>query len=203
MPMDVPKRGDLRAAPPAVHAVVVDVAELPFLMVDGHGSPTSGPDFQQAIDALYAVAHSLQDPTVEPQNPPLEALWWWDEKTPPYPPNEREWRWTLMLRIPRVVGKDMLEAAKTRARTGMALPALDKVRAERFREGRCMEMLHVGPYSREIQTIGRLHEDLRRAGFVPAGKHHEIYLTDPRDADPEAIRTLLRQPVRWMDEEQA
>lgn len=189
--------------PPTQHAVVVDVAELPFLMVDGHGSPSSGPEFQQAIDALYAVAHSLHDPMARAQNPPLEALWSWDDANPLYQGAQHEWRWTLLLRLPRPITDDGLEAAKARARKVMTLPALDKVRAERWREGRCMELLHVGPYNRERETIARLHADMRRAGFVPAGKHHEIYLTDPRDADPEELRTLLRQPVKWTDEGQA
>ena len=55
-----------------------------------------------------------------------------------------------------------------------------KVRLERFKEGRCAQILQVGPYSAEGPTIQKLHEFIKAEGYVLRGWHHEIYLGDPR-----------------------
>ncbi len=71
-----------------------------------------------------------------------------------------------------------------------------ELRLEPFAEGLAAQILHVGPYAAEAPTIARLHAFLVEQGYVPHGRHHEIYLGDPRRSAPERLRTLLRQPVR-------
>lgn len=181
---------------PAVR--VVDVPESLFLQIDGAGGPSSS-TFQRALDALTDTAHTLRNGgPIEP----LEALWWWGDPNGPPPPDDREWMWTLMIRQPETVTQKRLRDAilSLRERHG---PVLDGLRIARMREGRCLEATHVGPYSRELPTLDVLHREMRRMGYVPAGKHHEIYLDDPTRTPPEKLRTLVRQPVRWTDETQA
>jgi hypothetical protein len=75
-------------------------------------------------------------------------------------------------------------------------PALDRIRFERFDEGLSAQIMHVGPYSEEAPTIERLHAFVRENGYELRGKHHEIYLGDPRRTAPERLKTVLRHPVR-------
>ncbi|GLI31165.1 hypothetical protein BCONGLO52_20060 [Brachybacterium conglomeratum] len=63
--------------------------------------------------------------------------------------------------------------------------------------GRCLQTLHIGPYDEEGPVLERMHhEEIPSRGLAMTGRHHEIYLGDPRRAAPERLRTILRQPVR-------
>jgi hypothetical protein len=74
------------------------------------------------------------------------------------------------------------------------LAAGSKARVEAFTEGPAAQVLHVGPYADEAPVIENLHRFIHDSGFSLAGKHHEIYLSDPRKADPAKLRTIIRQP---------
>lgn len=186
---------------PKGHAVAVDVPEESFLMLDGAGSPTSSNAFQDAIGALYSVAYSLKFAMKKADRGrdfavmPLEALWWWDDpKRSFHEGPEKDWRWTLMIRQPDFVTARDVEAAIEDAT--LKTPLAAKVRFGRYREGRSLQIMHVGPYKDEWPTIQRLHADIETAGYVKSGKHHEIYLGDPRRSKPENLKTVVRQPVR-------
>lgn len=137
------------------------------LMVDGRNGP-DGPEFRAAVAALYALADGT-----------LEGLWDSGESATFDLADPAGWRWTLLLPAP----------------DGVAPPAGGPVRAERFDEGPCAQILHVGPYEAEAPTIARLEAWMAEHGRRPAGRHHEIYLDDPRTTDPARLRTLIRQPV--------
>lgn len=70
------------------------------------------------------------------------------------------------------------------------------LRFESYREGLAVQIMHIGPYSAEEPTIARLHTYILDNGFALNGKHHEIYLSDPRRNPPEKLKTVIRQPVR-------
>ena len=190
---------------PTDHGALVEVPEESFLMIDGAGSPNAGTAFQEAIGALYSVAYSLKfamkksDPSRDYVVMPLEALWWWDDPTRSFHESpEHEWHWTMMIRQPDFVTKRDVEAAIEDAK--LKVPLAANVRFGRYREGTAMQIMHVGPYKDEWPTIQRLQDGMRREGYVPNGKHHEIYLGDPRRAKPENLKTILRQPVRPTEE---
>jgi hypothetical protein len=56
-------------------------------------------------------------------------------------------------------------------------------------------MLHIGPYNQENKTIDQMLAFVKREGLACRGKHHEIYLSDPRRVPPDRLRTILRFPV--------
>ena len=67
--------------PSAREFVLVDVPPMNFLMVDGHGDPNTAQEYQEAIEALYAVAYALKFTSKKEKGmdyvvPPLEGLWW-------------------------------------------------------------------------------------------------------------------------------
>jgi hypothetical protein len=127
--------------------------------------------------------------------PPLEGLWWSDDMMDFRRGRRATWRWTMMIPQPPVVTVAFIDKAVAEAGRKKDLPALAKLRYERFEEGLCAQVMHVGQYSEERPTIERLHAFITQRSFVRRGKHHEIYLGDPRRTAPERLRTIIRQPV--------
>jgi hypothetical protein len=187
--------------PSAKACELVEVPETRFLMVDGSGDPNTSQDFQEAIQALYGVSYTLKFALKKSGGPefrvmPLEALWWNDVNGRFDADSKSDWSWTAMIRQPDFVEAAAIEAAIRQAGNKRPLPALSKMRFERFEEGLSAQVMHVGPYSEEQPTIERLQAFIAEQGCEPAGKHHEIYLGDPRRAAPEKLKTVIRQPVR-------
>jgi hypothetical protein len=179
--------------------VLVDVPPLEFLKVDGEGDPNTSAAYHQALDALYGLSYTLKymikKEGMEYGVPPLEGLWWSDDMLSFLEDRRDLWKWTSMIMQPPVVTTRHLEMAKKDLRMKKDPPALPLVRWERYDEGRSAQVMHVGPYSEERPTIRGLHEFIADQGYRPRGKHHEIYLGDPRRAAPEKLRTIIRQPV--------
>jgi hypothetical protein len=190
----------------------VDVPEFGFAVVAGSGAP-GGAEFTQALQALYSVtygAHFLvkKQHGQAPKVMPLEALWWVDDpgqqdilaaaalgQATMADTDRDRWRWQAMIMQPDPVDADMVAAALAQARAKKPAPGLDRLRYQRWAEGRCAQLLHVGPYAGEGPSLVRLHQAIAAAGCRPRGRHHEIYLGDPRRSAPEKLRTILRHPV--------
>ena len=100
-----------------------------------------------------------------------------------------------MIMQPQHITKEMFEEALQQVRKKRDSAALSRIRLESFREGLSMQIMHVGPYADEPRTIEKMHDFARENGYALCGKHHEIYLGDPRRAKPEKLRTILRHPV--------
>jgi hypothetical protein len=186
--------------------VLVDLPELGYLMIDGKGAPDEGAeypttDFQRAFAALFPVVYTIKfrlkaDGLAMPVLP-LEALWFTadDLSFDVYRPQD-EWGWRALIAVSHDVTTAIFEDAVTAVRAKKGNSAeLERLRFERWREARCAQVMHVGPYSEELPTIERLHSFIEAQGLRPRGAHHEIYLGDPRRADPAKLRTVLRQPV--------
>jgi hypothetical protein len=181
--------------------VFVDIRKADYLCIPGSGAP-GGEDFQARIGALYGMAFTIKmtrkveglgDYTVCK----LEAQWWHGEGAPDFaaaPPEE--WRWKLMIRTPGVVGKADLKNAAEKLRSKGKGDHVEDVTLESFAQGKCVQMLHVGPYEREGETVAMMSEFVEGEGYVLHGLHHEIYLSDPRRVSPEKLKTILRRPVR-------
>lgn len=181
-------------------AVVVDVPPMNFLMIDGVGDPNTTPHYQQAVEALFSVSYAVKFTVKKTQGVdyvvmPLEGLWWADDMSAFLEGDRSRWRWTIMIMQPDVASAETVHAAIAATRAKKPLPAVDKLRFERFHEGRAAQIMHVGPFSEEGPTIERLHEFIRQRSEL-TGKHHEIYLSDVRRAHPEKWKTILRQPMK-------
>lgn len=180
---------------------MVDVPEFSFLMIDGHGDPNVSASFAQAVEALYSVSYTLKFALkggarqLDYRVMPLEGLWWVPDMTTFSIERKSDWDWTTMIRQPDVVNEDLLEEAVQKASARRDLPAVSLLRLERFAEGPAAQIMHIGPYAAEAPTIRRLHAFIAEQGYERAGKHHEIYLGDPRRSAPEKLKTILRQPV--------
>ena len=182
--------------------VIVEVPEMQFLMVDGHGDPNVAQEYQDALGALYALAYKIKfmskvqlrkDYVV----PPLEGLWWAEDmETFTTARDKSRWDWTMMIMTPGWIDLEMFTSTLEAVQKGKNPSALEKVRMESYHEGLSVQIMHIGSYDEEGPTLMKLHQEfLPRNGYKENGKHHEIYLGDPRRVAPEKLKTVLRQPV--------
>jgi len=187
--------------PPQDQPVLVDVPEFAFLMIDGRGDPVTGRTYAEAIEALFAVSFTLKftikrlDPEDDYTVMPLESLWWSGERSGFSLQNRRTWRWTTMIAQPPTASEELLAKAVAEVRAKRRLPALGRIRLERFREGLCAQVMHVGPYEDEPPAIEKLHAFIAEHDYPLRGRHHEIYLSDPKRCAPDRRKTVIRQPV--------
>ena len=186
---------------PSAKAVMeVDVPPMNFLMVDGAGDPNTAQAYADAIEVLYNVSYTVKfmvkkgELAIDYGVMPLEGLWWADDMAAFTAADKANWKWTAMIMQPDFVTKAMIDSAIADVKKKKNPTALPLVRFEVFAEGRCAQILHIGPFSTEGPTIQRLHQHIDAHG-KRVGKHHEIYLSDIRKADPAKWKTVIRQPM--------
>jgi len=188
-------------SPSGKEVAVVDVPKMNFLMVDGQGDPNTSKSYMEAIQALFSVSYTLKfmikkEKGIDYAVMPLEGLWWVDDMSKFSMTNKDAWKWTAMIAQPEFVTKDMVARAIEQAGKKKALPALSKMRFESLAEGLSAQIMHTGPYSAEGPTIEKIHAFIKDNGYKMAGKHHEIYLSDPSRTAPEKLKTVIRQPIK-------
>lgn len=181
---------------------IVDVPDLQYLMIDGHGDPNTAPAYADALAALYPVAYKIKFASKRELDrdyvvPPLEALWWaTDMDAFTARRDKSQWDWTVMIMVPEWITGAMVEAARAMVAGPTPSSSLEALRLDTLREGRSVQTLHVGPYDAEADVLAELHHTfIPNAGLRMTGKHHEIYFSDARKVEPAKLRTILRQPV--------
>lgn len=188
---------------------IVNLPDLQYLIVDGHGDPNTSPAYTEAIRALYPVAYTLKFTSKRDLGHdyvvmPLEGLWWADDMGSFTTSRDKsQWSWRLMIMTPDWISRQVFHTAteQVQARNGPA--RLHDIRLEFMSEGRCVQTLHIGAFDEEADVLARMHDEfIPRNGLQMAGKHHEIYLSDARRVAPEKLRTILRQPVSDLPREE-
>lgn len=188
-------------APSAKAVVEVQVPAFTFLMIDGQGDPNHSTAYAEAVEALFTVSYTAKFMLKKAPKGrdyavmPLEGLWWADDLNAFVQGDRAKWRWTMMIMQPAFVPESVLRAAISEAAAKKKLPGIARLRIEQFEEGRCAQTLHIGPFTEEGPTIERVHAHIQARSAL-AGKHHEIYLTDIRRADPARWKTIIRQPMK-------
>jgi hypothetical protein len=184
------------------HPVLVATKPGRYLTISGSGDP-DGPAFAEKAGALYAMAWTIkmgkkalgQDFKVAG----LEGLWWGAGASADQWMIEQArttWRWKLLIRMPDFLKERCLVmAAELLEKKGRG-KGVRAVKLERIAEGRCVQMLHVGPYAAEGPTMDAMLAFAKEQGLRFTGRHHEIYLSDPRRVKPEQLKTILRHPVK-------
>jgi hypothetical protein len=188
-------------SPSAKEPVRVEVPAMSFLMIDGAGDPNTSPAYQAAVEALFAVAYAVKFKVkktlaIDYGVLPLEGLWWADDMAKFSIEDKSAWKWTMMIMQSDFVSVALVRETVAEVGKKKALPALALLRFEKFAEGRSVQNMHVGPFSTEGPTIAKVHAFIAALGGRLSGKHHEIYLSDIRKADPAKWKTIIRQPWR-------
>ena len=180
--------------------VFVDIPEFNFLMVDGKGNPNTSKEYQDSIQALFSLSYTLKfmfkkgKEQIDYKVMRLEGLWWSKDMDDFMAGKKDNWFWTSMIRQPDFITKENIETAMEAVRKKKPEIDLSKVRFEKFKEGTSSQIMHIGPFSEEGPNILKVHELIESQGFKLSGKHHEIYLSDIRRADPKKWKTIIRQP---------
>jgi hypothetical protein len=178
--------------------VFVVVGPAQYLSITGRGAP-GGDNFRAHVGALYTVAFTLKMAEKLAGHDykvcHLEGQWWTDDGSDFRTRQPKEWQWRLLIRVPGLITqKELDDAIETVVRKKKEpLPTL--VTIEKLTEGRCVQMLHVGPYAEEKTAVTKMEQMVQREGLHLHGPHHEIYLSDPNRVPSQRLRTIVRYPV--------
>jgi hypothetical protein len=204
--LDIRKQYKNLYASSAKQVELVDVPAFNFVSIDGAIEPGVLPgdsrDFQEAMQALYGAAYTLKFMSKLRKEDPIdyavmasEGLWWVEDGVFDITRADN-WKYTLMILHPDHITADMFAEALAQLRRKKPGPGLDRLRFAPFVEGLSIQILHVGPYATEMESIAKMVAFAEQNGYELHGKHHEIYLGNPLRADPSKLKTILRHPVR-------
>lgn len=184
----------------AKEVVQVEVPTFQFLMIDGEGDPNTSKKYAEAVEALFSVSYTAKFMVkkgvqgIDYVVMPLEGLWWSNDMSDFVTNDKSKWKWTMMIMQPNFVEAAVIQAAIMEVKRKKALSALSELRLESFTEGLCAQILHIGPFSEEGPSIQRVHVFIGTRSVL-TGKHHEVYLSDIRRANPAKWKTIIRQPM--------
>ena len=208
--LDLKKELKTYYQPSAKKPEIITVPRFQFAMIDGaieKGSePGKSPAFAEATQAVYGISYTLKfmlkKRKVDAIDYPvmaLEGLWWVVDGKFDITVKDN-WHYTLMILQPDAITPALFAEglAEVKRKRGDS-PYLSKLRLDHFQEGLSVQMMHVGPYATEPATLATMLAFAAEQGYRDqvglGGKHHEIYLGDPRKADPLKLKTVLRHPV--------
>ena len=187
--------------PSAKEVIQVDVPTMNYLMVDGTGDPNTSQTYSDAVAALFMVSYAVKfmvkkgTLAIDYGVMPLEGLWWADDMSSFTTTDKSIWKWTMMIMQPSFITPGIIDSSIADVKKKKNPTAISKLRLEAFSEGRCAQILHIGPFSEEGPTIAKVHQFIDSKS-KRTGKHHEIYLSDIRKADPLRWKTIIRQPMQ-------
>ena len=190
---------------------IIDLSEMVFIAVDGNGDPNTSEEYKNTLELLYGLSYSIKMSKMsgtQPEGyfeyvvPPLEGLWWSEDGTfdGANVTDKNKLCWTSMIRQPDFVTPEVFEFAKislAKKKTGVDT---SNARLEKFTEGLCVQVMHIGSYDDEPVTIAEMERYAVESGYVidinDFRRHHEIYFSDPRKVAPEKLKTIIRHPIR-------
>ena len=208
--LDLKKQFKFLYQPSAKKIEAVQVPNLQFAMIDGAiekgQAPGTSPIFAEATQALYSLSYTLKfmlkkrkTNAIDYPVMAFEGLWWVEDGFFDITIKDN-WFYTLMIMQPEVITTELFEEALEQVRKKKGESEMfSKLKLTHFEEGLCVQTMHIGPYATEPATIERMKEFMKENGLRdnvgPNGKHHEIYLSDPRKAAADKMQTVLRHPV--------
>lgn len=196
---------------PPTRPTIVEVPAMTFVMVDGAGDPNDEQGaYARAVQALYSLTYTIKmspragrapEGFFEFAVPPLEGLWTFPlEQFDGVHVPKAALIWTSMIRVPEFVTPEVLDWARTEVARKKKGVDVSRARVETWTEGLCVQIMHIGPYSTEPESVDRMHAWAESQDYVidlsDERRHHEIYLGDPRRCAPDKLRTVVRHPIR-------
>lgn len=178
---------------------VVEFDEVPYLAIKGKGEP-GGKEFTSNVEALYPLAYGVKNICKKQGTdfgvPKLEGVWWVESDKPALEVPREEWRWKLLIRMPDFVTSEIVDKAKEEVFKKKGIELIKEIKFEKMKEGKCVQILHIGPYATEPESLAKMRKLTEEEKLIKNGLHHEIYLSDPRRIPEEKMKTILRQAVR-------
>lgn len=194
---------------PPQKPTIVTVPKMNYIAVRGQGNPNEEEgEYKQAVGLLYGIAFTIKmsykgshkiDGYFSYVVPPLEGLWWQDDMKGIDYANKENFQWISLIRLPDFVKKEDFEWAVAEA-TRKKQADYSKVELFTYEEGLCVQCMHIGSYDKEPETVAEMERIAREQGFeidITENRfHHEIYLSDPRRAAEEKLKTVIRHPIK-------
>ncbi len=178
---------------------LIEFDKLPYLAIEGTGEP-SGKEFTNKVGTLYSLAYGFKNQCKKENKDfvvaKLEGLWWVETDKPALEVPREEWKWKLLIRLPHFVTSESVATAKEEVLRKKGLDLVKEIEFEKITEASCVQIMHIGPYATEPETIAKMKKFMKENNLVENGLHHEIYLSDPTKTAPEKMQTILRQPVK-------
>lgn len=180
---------------------IVTIPRRQFVMIDGHGDPNNSKEFQGAAGALYGTVYTIKFGRKKAGKQPdytigaLEGLWWTSGGKKFGMGKPQDWLWTLMIWLPDEITQNEFKTYVKELKSRKPELPLEKLRLEYFDEGTAAQIMHIGPYATEKTSVDLIEALMKERGYAQNGKHHEIYLSDPRRVAPGKNRTIVRHPI--------
>ena len=200
---------------PATKPSIIDIPEMVFIAVDGCGNPNTCEAYKEALEILYGLSFTIKMSKMsgtQPEGyfeyvvPPLEGLWSVEsiDFDGTNVTDKDRFQWTSMIRQPEFVTEEVFENARNTLKHKKPGLPVEKARLMRLTEGLCVQIMHKGSYDEELQSIEKMKAYLIAEGyeedFSADRLHHEIYLSDPRRCAPERLKTVIRHPIKKVEE---
>ena len=193
---------------PKAEPSLIKVPEMIFAAVEGKGDPNEiNGEYKNALEVIYSIQYTIKmskkgtsvaNGYFDYVVPPLEGLWWTMEKRVDLK-NKSKFNWISLIRLPEYVTKDVFKWACEEASKKKKINT-EKAYLLKFNEGLCVQCMHIGSYDSEPKTLAFIDEFINKNNLIndinDKRKHHEIYLSDPRKAEPSKMKTVLRIPVK-------
>lgn len=190
---------------------IIEVPEISFITVDGTGDPNTSIEYKKAMEVLYGLSFTIKMSKMDGSQPkgyfeyvvpPLEGLWWFEDDS--YRGGEikdkSKFIWTSLIRQPEFVNEEVFNWAKEKLEKKKPELDISKARFLTWKEGLCVQIMHIGSYDNETESIEKMNEYVDFEGYITdindERKHHEIYLSDPRRCKVENLKTVIRHPIK-------
>jgi hypothetical protein len=194
---------------PPKEPVIIEIPEMNFLAVKGKGNPNKEiGEYKVAVGLLYSIAYTLKmsykgnykiEGYYKYVVPPLEGLWWQPGASEVDYKNKDKFHWISLLRLPDFIAIEDFEWA-TKEATRKKKEDFSKVEFFTYSEGLCVQCMHIGAYDDESVTVQHMNDCVEQNGYISdineKRHHHEIYLSDPRKADVDKLKTVIRHPIK-------
>lgn len=187
--------------PSPKEVTIANIPTMHFLKIDGQGNPNNSEQFSKSVKALFALSYAIKfyikkNIEMDYRVFPLEGLWWAEDMSEFSVDKKDDWKWTLMIAQPKEVNEKIIEEQRTNVIQKKDLDFLKLLRYEPYYEGQVAQIMHIGPFSEEGPSVEKVHRFLDQINGKRSAKHHEIYLSDIRRADPAKWKTIIRQPFK-------
>ena len=170
-----------------------------YLSIRGQSAPEDRL-FTNAIETIYPVAYAIKflckDRDQDFVVPKMEGQWWAEDEQPFEKVPRQEWHWRLLIRMPEFVDVETFDKAIDNLKTKGKPICLEDVKFEKIKEGKCIQMLHIGSYEDEEKTVQQIFQKMKEENLQMNGHHHEIYISNPMRTPAWKLKTIIRYPVK-------
>lgn len=191
--------------------ILITLPKATYLKIEGVGDPNEKDGaYAKAVSKLYGIQYTIKMSVKKQWEipgyypfvvAPLEGLWWMEDHQPMSLTHKEQMHWYSIMRLPDFVSEEIVKEACRRYEQKHPDISCADISFWEWEEGICVQMLHIGSYDDEPQTIAKMHAFAQEAGYRVAINetiqrfHHEIYLSDPNRVCEEKRKTILRLPI--------